>query len=709
MGDVEFIESQGQGDRRGSSRNLTMLASLAVALILFVVALTARHTSLGAFSWPDEQTWLERSAAFILAVEQGDPAGTYLADHPGVVPMWGFGSALALHARATGDPDILQDLADGAYSGDYPTLLAAAATFTVLFTSVAVVVAYALLIPLLGRTGAALAGLFLALDPFYLTHSRIVHVDGILSSAMLVSALAFLVYIKRPGRRRYLLLSGLAAGLAFLTKAPSLFLIPWTALVLGLQWLHRRRERGAWGRIRQLAGAFALWLAIGWGTFLVLWPATWQDPLFFVWRLYRASRWGALVSHGTNFFLGRVVADPGPLFYAVVLPFRLSPLVMLLLLAGVVLVVIAWRRGRDVRLPLAGYAFLFFFTVMVSLAAKKGDRYLLPVYPVADVVAAWAVVALFGAVPERMRGRRRVTWWRAGYAAIAGAVLLSSLLWLRLAPHYGAYFNPLVGGGPVAARTFAFGQGEGLELAAEYLNEKPDGGDLLVVSFYPPQFRYYFHGDATSLRRGDWDETWQFAEYVVTYISQVQRQLPTEDLVEFFLGQTPEHVVELGGVEFARVYRSPVLLSGEVPAVEETIAGRRLDEQLALAGYALGETALQPGDDLHVTLAWQALEQLGLAYDFELQLVDGAGAVVWQQAGAPFDGYFPTWWWRPGRTLYVRYRVPLRENLAPGTYRLLVRAYDAESGATLTPTAGEALDRPGYLPVTGLDIGAGNP
>jgi hypothetical protein len=123
----------------------------------------------------------------------------------------------------------------------------------------------------------------------------------------------------------------------------------------------------------------------------------------------------------------------------------------------------------------------------------------------------------------------------------------------------------------------------------------------------------------------------------------------------------------------------------------------------------LGETALQPGDDLHVTLAWQALEQLGLAYDFELQLVDGAGAVVWQQAGAPFDGYFPTWWWRPGRTLYVRYRVPLRENLAPGTYRLLVRAYDAESGATLTPTAGEALDRPGYLPVTGLDIGAGNP
>lgn len=653
------------------------MTTLAVAFALLVVALATRARALGSFSWPDELTWLERSAAFVTALERGDLAGTYLSDHPGVIPMWGFGGALYLRAQLRGDRTALDGLAAENYDQDVPTQLATAAWFTVLFTSLAIVAVYGLLIPLLGRAGAALAGLLIALDPFFLTHSRIVHVDALLTSLMLLSVLSLLVYLRRPDRRRYLLLSGVFGGLALLTKTPALFLFPLTALALGIEWLLHRLDRSAWGRLGQAAGAFALWLLAAWGAFFVFWPALWANPFFFFERLFKSSRWAVTVSHGSNFFLGRVVDDPGPWFYGVVFPFRLSPLVLVLLPLSLVLLIVAWKRRQDVRLPLTSLAFVLFFTVMVSLAAKKGDRYLLPVYPVADLLAAWGPVALLA--------RRRAAWRRIGYGAVVGLVLLVSLLWLRLGPYYGAYFNPLLGGGPTAVKTFAFGQGEGLDLAANYLNEKKDAADLLAVTFYPPQFRYYFDGNATSLRRGDWDRTWFFADYVVFYVSQVQRQLPTAELVEFFSAQQPEYVARLGGVDFASVYRAPVLLSGQPPGIEGTLEGARLGDKLEMGGYALSADRLAPGDDLYATLAWQALEQLSLDYAFRVQLIAQDGRVVGQQAGPSFEEYFPTSWWRPGRTMYDRYRIWLPADAPPGQYRLVVSALDPASGAPLAP------------------------
>ncbi|HSJ52540.1 MAG TPA: hypothetical protein VLC52_02240, partial [Anaerolineae bacterium] len=238
---------------------------------------------------------------------------------------------------------------------------------------------------------------------------------------------------------------------------------------------------------------------------------------------------------------------------------------------------------------------------------------------------------------------------------------------------------------------FAFGQGEGLELAAEYLNRQEGAGQSLVVTFYPPQFRYYFEGEATSLRRREWDRTWLFADYVVFYISQVQRQEPTAELVEFFLAQEPEYVARLGDVSFARVYRSPLLLSGRPPEVQESFEERSLGDELGLAGLALSGDRLSPGRELYVTLAWQALVQMGHDYELELRLVDAEGGVLWEHSGQAFDGYSPTSWWRPGRTQYQRYRVELPAALAAGSYHLLAGARDPATGRDL-PARGPALD-----------------
>jgi hypothetical protein len=672
--------------------------TLAAGLVLFLTALLARVTDLGAFSWPDELTWLERSSAFVTALERGDLAGTYQSDHPGVVPMWGFGTALYLRARLTGDRTPLDALAAQNYEGDVPAQLATAALFTVICTSLTVVVAYWLLIPLMGRLGATLAGFLIALDPFYLSHSRIVHVDGLLTSFMLLATLSFLLYLRHPERRRYLFLSGIMGGLSLLTKTPAFFLLPLVGLALGGQWLLGRLGRISRSSVARLALVLLIWLATVWGTFLALWPAAWTRPLYYTYRLFRASNWGVTVSHGFNFFLGRPIDDPGFAFYWVVFPFRLSPLVMILLPVGMVLMIVAWRRREDIRLPFVGLSFVFFFMVMVSLAAKKGDRYLLPVFPVADVVAAWTLVALW----QVLRLDRRAT--RSKYAVLTAIVLLPSLLWLPLRPYYGAYFNPLMGGGPTAVHTFAFGQGEGLDLAARYLNEKPNGRELQVVTFYPAQFRYRFEGMATSLRRGDWDRTWLFADYVVFYVSQVQRQLPTAELVSFFSTQEPEYVVRLGGVDFVPIYRTPILLSGQAPVVERRLEGSRLGDGLGLVGYALSGDRLRPDEDLYATLYWQALIQQGLDYEFRVELIDAAGRSVWQQEGQPFEGHFPTSWWPPGRTMYDRYRVVLPGDLAPGQYRLVVGASAPDDGQELAPQGPVYEQRPGSLLVAEIQV-----
>jgi Dolichyl-phosphate-mannose-protein mannosyltransferase len=706
-----------------TARSLWRLAPWAIPLALLVIALATRAVGLGSFSWPDEITWLQRGAAFVTALERGDLAGTYLTDHPGVVPMWGFGGALYLRALVSGDRTAIDALAAVAREADappaipsaeIPILLATAAWFTVVVTSLTVVAAYLLLVPLLTRSGAALAGLFLALDPFFLSQSRIVHVDALLACFMLLSVLSLLVHLQRPERRRYLFLSGVMAGLAMLTKTPSLFLVPLILLALGVHALLDLRGFGNLGAVRslgRLAGAFALWLVTMYATFLALWPAAWLRPLFLTWRLYRASRWGTLVSHGSNFFLGRPVDDPGPLFYWVVLPFRLSPLALVLVLVGLVLLVIGVRaafgrtsmrpngkNGRDIRLPVIALAFVVFFTVMLSLAAKKGDRYLLPAFLPADVLAAWALLELIDLTGVRKPVR---SWLLAAGAAL---ILVTSILWLRLAPYYGAYFNPLLGGGSVAVRTFTFGQGEGLDLAAHYLNGKEDSRNLLAVSFYPQEFRYYFDGNATSLRRGDWDKTWQFADYVVFYISQVQRKLPTAGLVDFFSGQQSEYTARLGGVDFATVYRSPVLLSGQPPAVEQTLDGARLGDSLRLTGYALGAERPSPGQEFDVTLYWVAEAQLGAEYDLDLRLTDGGGLVAWQQAGQPFEGHFPTSWWQPGHTMYGRYRIKLPAGLAPGDYWLAAGARDPGTGKALPASGPTAAGWPDNLVIGPIPI-----
>ncbi|MCB0187177.1 MAG: phospholipid carrier-dependent glycosyltransferase, partial [Caldilineaceae bacterium] len=126
--------------------------------------------------------------------------------------------------------------------GHEPTeLLAAGRQMAVLAIVLALTLSFLFLWRAWGMGPALAGGLLLAFDPFHIAHSRLMHLDGLLSSYMLLAVVALFVALDQQEERRWrwgaLMVSAVATALAVLTRSPGIFLLPFAALVVFLQWL----------------------------------------------------------------------------------------------------------------------------------------------------------------------------------------------------------------------------------------------------------------------------------------------------------------------------------------------------------------------------------------------------------------------------------------------------------------------------------------
>ncbi len=676
--------------------------SLVIGVGLFLLALLPRLFSLGTFLTADEPNWLRRSALFLRALAAGDFAGTLINPTPGVTTLWA--GTLGLLARYVWEG-----------GGDLATFLRGASTQiidirfvpavklpTVFLTAVCVAVFYLLVRRLFGDRIGLVAAILLALDPLYLAHSRILHHDALVTSFMTLSALGAMVYFVGRGPRRYLFLSGAMAGLALLTKTNSLFLAPFVGLTALTGYLGRGRPwwKVRWGEVGRLVADGVIWAAVGAVTFSVVWPAVWVSGLKPLGVMFGGLRTVAGGHRQGGFSWGRLAADPGPLFYPAVLLFKSTPLT----LAGAAVAVVAWagdswralrRRGAG-RLPGAPVegapaarlslalvvAYVLCYGLSITLVSKKGDRYLLPVFPMLEIVAAVGLCRLAESL------RLRLGWldWRRA-VGVAAVVAFQAGFSLPYAPYYLTYYNPALAGWWVAPRWFQLGWGEGLDRAARYLNEKPDAAKLEVVSWFAQQFGPFFRGQTVDLQNVDQALG---GEYVVFYVNQVQRQLPAPEVVAYFAQRQPEYVVRLGGMDHAWVYRGPVVGTGE-PQPRFSLGGRFAD-RVALLGYDLDatrDTQHATRDTLHVTLYWRCLSPMSEDYNVYLRLVDGAGHRWGQRDRYPVMGLWGTSRWRPGQVVRDEYRLPVRPGTPPGDYRLEVGLYSLADGRVLPVADGD--------------------
>ncbi len=655
-----------------------------VALSLLLLALAPRVLALNVFLTADERFWTDNTRRFFTGLLSGDYTLTRPYHTPGipavttmwlgVIGLWGKhlwqvvgGSSQSLWDFVTSVP------VDPSVSADYLTALRLP---NALLTALCIAAFYLLLKRLLPGRLAFFAAALVALDPFYLAHSRLLHHDALVTTFIVLAVLSFVVYGWRGRPRWALVVSGLATGLALLSKGSALFLLPFTGL-LALAAYRRRPGRAAW----RWASALAVWGALAVALFAVLWPSVWVDPFGSVFDFFaQVVGFGTSAHEVGNTFLGRPAADPGPLFYPAVLLLRTTPFTLI----GAALGAGWWARARfqtsevskdfgslDAQLALAEVCVVFvaLFALFLTAGLKKFDRYLLPAFPFLDVLAAMGWYRLARAVAVRRTS-----------LALAGALAVQAAFSLPHFPYYLTAYNPLVGGGWLAPRVFWVGWGEGLDEAARYLNGQP-GAEHLRMAAWLGLSAPFFRGQTWHLGEES-GESALVHDYTVFYVNQFQRQRPTAEVVRYFRqSRRPEHVVRLRGVDYAWVYPGPVYGFAPPRSMTHSLGASFGDRAVLLGFDADGRVA--SGGTLYVTLYWQALAEMGEDYNVTLRVVDDGGRVWAQRDRWPVDGLVPTGAWRPGMVVRDDYALTVPPGTPPGAYHLRAGLYSAATGRAL--------------------------
>jgi hypothetical protein len=672
---------------------------IAPAIFITAVALGPRLFGLDIFLTADEpKSWFGRSIQFLDAVARGDWTATFDSPAPGVTTMWAGSIGLLLEYARQGFPgDLPHFLARVPFDPLDPAILPLIRLPVVLLAVLAAALTYLWGRPVLGQAGALLTALLLALDPFLLSLTRILGHDGLVTLFMWLSLLAFLRATAAPAEnRRFVIISGAMGGLAFLSKYPSLFLGAFVALSLLLLYL---RRPGSWSqRLRAWLIDLTLWSAAAGLVCVLLWPVMWVDPLgrtmAIIGDALRAS--GSPHPKG-SFFFGQPVPDPGPSYYLWVTLFKTTPVLWLGWLLALVLPLIKPRdQGRPlfVKASLILLAFVLLFGLLVTMGGKKQDRYILPVFPALAALAALGYVQLMRTPPlqggradpspnpspsgrgilappfPRREGGWGVRW--AGYWLIPALVIVQAITVWPYHPYYFTYYTPALGGGPAAARLMIVGWGEGLDQAARWLNGQPDAESLDVVAWYSTTFEPFFEGNAIyeidEEKISRTPKPGLAADYVIFYINQAQRELPTAGTLQFFRAVPPVHTVILNGLEYVWIY--PSVKMQQVIGNEARLVG-----QAELLGFNLLSKTGQPLSSIPADQA--ALLQLywewqGKSPDepIGLSLIDQTGQ-TWGR-GKPLDtqARFPFEQWQDGMIAHDDFIIEIFPGTPPGDYFL---------------------------------------
>jgi len=111
-------------------------------------------------------------------------------------------------------------------------------------------------------------------------------------------------------------------------------------------------------------------------------------------------------------------------------------------------------------------------------------------------------------------------------------------------------------------------------------------------------------------------------------------------------------------------------------------------DSIRILGYALTQEPVAPGDDVALTLFWQATQPVAGSYKVFTHLLDAAGQVVGQQDSLPRAGQYPTSAWMTGEVVVDRYSIEVPSDAPAGEYALEVGMYAPEEGGARLPLTG---------------------
>lgn len=627
---------------------------------LFLLALLPRASGLADFLTYDEAYhWIGRTERFYDAVLNHRWSGTWQVGHPGVTAMWLGSLGLALERFAAGQ---------GWGSSDIPILdhLAWLRLPSAVLHALLAAAAYPLLRRLVTPRTAGMAAFFWATSPSLVAHSRLLHLDALLTDFVSFALLLLLVACRSEQHRwRWLAGSSFLAGLTLLTKGPALILLP--AAGLTLFWQIAVPESGFRGFLSRLRCSFAHylpWLGVALVVVATLWPALWVVPDEALHSYTQKILWeGNNPYTRAQFFFGQPVTDPGPLFYPVASLFRMTPIT----LVGLVALPLALRHPHtERRTLLVLVAFAGFWALVMTTGGKKFDRYLLPAWPALLILAAAGWSALLARLPScAPRHLKRAAG--SGLIGVIGVVLSGSLVWYH--PYYLSYYNPLLGGGKVAQHVLLIGWGEGTNQVGDYLRQQPDLARGHIVATDTRLLEPFVPVPVEHIRNlGKMP-----ISYAVFGLPTLQRNVYPEEYAALREQVLPFHRVTLHGIEYALIFQVP-------PPYDYPLAAR-FGNSLRLHGYSVQIEGKPEPHTLTLSPAWDVRAVPLADYLVFVRLLNEHGQTVAQIDVSPGgESLPPTSTWQPGQQVAVPLPLPLPANLPAGSYQLVMGLYDPANG-----------------------------
>ena len=577
-------------------------ANIAIGIVfIFLTLLTIlpRVLSLSGHWATDEDLWMQRSRNFFFAINSGQFEDTFVAYHPGVTTCW------------LGTPAIWHKSKDyfktWFYSDQFlsPEMLARVRFSIALAAGVIILVMGLLIYRLFGKLLSCICTLFLAIEPFLLSESRRAHTDVLTALFLFLALLLWLYYLEGETRkpRRDIVLSGICFGLACLTKSHAGVIIVFLPFML--IWYHYQCHIH-WS---ELLLSVVLWTASTLLTVGIVWPYLWTvklgnlplSPCLFVgsgvlllwsWRKFSQETHftfskkeilligcGVLVlgiltmfaakvvisrmynavttSHGLPCrFLGEIRRNPGPLFFPVMWfvwsGLLTLPLILFALYRSFQL---RLKEAKAFRVAVVIFLFILFYMVGLSYVSKKISRYIVIILPSISFLTALGAMQLAQLVQNK----------KLRYCILAIIFILQAVPILSLYPNYRAYHHPLLSARWIEENTSSI-TGAGLDLAADYLNAKPDAERLRVRhTWFCKEFAHYFVGEARiyynydpSAPNFDYDLEYLYDKQIQssptdTHIKPTNNPNGKENKNEVL--RELEHIVNINGIDYVWIYR----------------------------------------------------------------------------------------------------------------------------------------------------------
>lgn len=537
-----------------------LILVLALGILYYIVRITGTETLVT----NDEPFWLGRSANFYRALVQWEPEHTYQMAHPGVLVMWTgalayflHGTAYSAHFDTNMDSPFFIDSRLIAAGINPLEMLQQARYFKLGLESALFVISILMIAVVATRLVAALAGVLIALDPFLAGFGPLMHVDSLVAISLFVASLA-IVWASREKQTKLWpwVIAGAIAAVAVLTRTTGVAIAIPLLLAAFTIWRSSGHKK-----VLQTVG---VWVAGFSAVYILGWPALWVQPVETARAMIDWTIGAASDGHeNALFFNGEILrGDPGLLFYPVTILWRTTPLVWI----GIAILLFS-LRSQHVRdrarpfMPVLGLGAAYL--LLMTFGAKKFDRYLLPVYPIIALMAAFGFEVLI----QNMRSRLRTFAHLIPAVGLAVVALVALIPLSNAGPYRLNYYNEVMRVLERPENAIQIGWFEGSYEAIDFLESEADrlGRPVTAQTFVTPSdgigppIRYFVIDQDGPLDSVTFNQTglttpehWYETDYFLFHIQQTQRNMVPQ--YALFEDAEPVHTIEFGGVTIWEIY-----------------------------------------------------------------------------------------------------------------------------------------------------------